>query len=43
MHALAHAGNRRLVDPLASMRRTRDQDISPFAHHRIHYGGPDGK
>ena len=35
-------GNRRLTDPLAAQRHTRDRDVDAFATHVIHYGGPDG-
>ena len=35
-------GNRRLTDPLASQRHTRDRDLDVFAQHTIYYGGPEG-
>jgi len=35
-------GNRKLTDPLASQRRTRDRDLDVFSSHTIHYGGPEG-
>ena len=35
-------GSRRLTDPLATRRRTRDNDLKVFANHIVHNGGPEG-
>ena len=35
-------GNRKLTDELATRRHTRDKDLSVFAEHVIHNGGPEG-
>ena len=35
-------GNRKLTDELATRRHTRDKDLSVFAEHVIHNGGPRG-
>ena len=35
-------GNRKLTNELATRRHTRDKDLSVFAEHVIHNGGPEG-